>query len=135
MSLWTEYKEFLTKSNALALAVGFIIGAALGAVVASLVNDIIMPVVGYVLGGVDFAQFKIVLAPASGDKAEVAISWGQFVNSVIAFVVIAFVAFALTRILLPKPVPGPATKKCVACDEDILASAKRCKLCTTEQPA
>jgi large conductance mechanosensitive channel len=138
MSLWKEYKEFLTKSNALALAVGFIIGAALGAVVSSLVNDLIMPVVGYVLGGVDFSQFKIVLESAGADPAtdpEVAIRWGQFINVVIAFVVIAFVAFALTKILLPKPAPGPATKTCTACNEEILASATRCKYCTTDQKA
>jgi large conductance mechanosensitive channel len=138
MSLWKDYKEFLTKSNALALAVGFIIGAALGAVVGSLVNDIIMPVVGYVLGGVDFSQFKIVLAPAGADPVadpEVAIRYGQFINFVIAFVVIAFVAFALTRILLPKPAPGPATKKCPACGEEVLAAATRCKFCTSDLPA
>ena len=135
MSIWREYKAFLTQSNALALAVGIIIGVALGAVVSSLVGDIIMPVVGYVLGGVDFSQLAIVLSPATADKEEVAIRYGAFINVVIAFVVIAFVAFALTRLLLPKPDPGPATKVCTSCDEEILASAKRCKYCTSEQPA
>ncbi|MFN8622863.1 MAG: large conductance mechanosensitive channel protein MscL [Chloroflexota bacterium] len=132
MNLWAEYKAFLTKSNALALAVGIIIGVALGAVVTSLVNDIIMPVVGYVLGGVDFSSFKFVLAPASGDKAEVSINYGLFINTVIAFVVIAFVAFALTKVLLPKPVPGPAMKTCPQCGEEVLATAKRCKFCTSD---
>jgi large conductance mechanosensitive channel len=135
MGLWREYKEFLTTSNALALAVGIIIGVALGAVVTSLVGDIIMPVVGYVLGGVDFSSFSIVLAPATADSEEVAIRYGAFINVVIAFVVIAFVAFALTKVLLPKPDPGPPTKTCTSCDEEILASAKRCKYCTSEQPA
>jgi large conductance mechanosensitive channel len=132
MSLWQEYKAFLTKSNALALAVGIIIGVALGAVVTSLVNDIIMPVVGYILGGIDFSQFKIVLAPATADKEEVAINYGLFINTVIAFVVIAFVAFWLTRLLLPKPVPGPDTKTCPSCGEDVLEVAKRCKYCTSD---
>ena len=59
--MWSEFKAFLTKSNALALAIGVVIGAALGAVVNSLVNDIIMPPIGYALGGVDFSQLKIVL--------------------------------------------------------------------------
>ncbi len=130
MSLWKEYKEFLTKSNALALAVGIIIGVALGNVVNSLVNDIIMPIVGYVLGGVDFSQFKWVLD--SSKDPEVAVLWGQFINIVIAFIVIAFVAFALTKILLPKPVPGPDMKKCPTCGEEILAVAKRCKYCTSD---
>ena len=130
MSLWQEYKAFLTKSNALALAVGIIIGVALGNVVNSLVNDIIMPVVGYVLGGVDFAQFEIVL---DGSKdPPVAIKYGVFINVVISFVVIAFVAFALTKVLLPKPVPGPDTKTCPSCGESVLATATRCKYCTSD---
>lgn len=138
MSLWKEYKAFLTKSNALALAVAFIIAVALGTVVTSLVNDIVMPVVGYVLGGVDFSQFKIVLQAAGTNPEadpEVAIRYGVFINAIISFVVIAFVAFALTRILLPKPVPGPDMKTCPSCSEEILASATRCKFCTSELPA
>lgn len=130
MSLWQEYKAFLTKSNALALAVGIIIGVALGNVVTSLVNDLIMPIVGYVLGGVDFSEFKWVLD--SSTDPETAVLWGQFISVVIAFVVIAFVAFALTRILLPKPVPGPETKTCPTCGEEVLAVAKRCKHCTSD---
>ena len=130
MSIWQEYKAFLTKSNALALAVGIIIGVALGNVVNSLVNDIIMPVVGYVLGGVDFSQFEFVL-DASKDPP-VVIKWGLFINVVISFVIIAFVAFALTKVLLPKPVPGPDTKTCPSCGENVLATAKRCKYCTSD---
>ncbi len=135
MSLWTEYKAFLTKSNALALAVGIIIGVALGAVVNSLVNDIINPIIGVILGGTDFSQFKIVLQQAGADPEadpEVAIRWGAFVNTVISFVVIALVAFVLTKMLLPKPVPGPATKTCPVCSEEVLATAKRCRFCTSE---
>ena len=83
--MFGEFKAFLTKSNALALAIGVIIGIALGAVVNSLVNDIIMPPIGYVLGGVDFDSLQIVLKPAvNGDPAtEVAIRWGAFVQTVI----------------------------------------------------
>ncbi len=76
------FKAFLTKSNALALAIGVIIGGALGAVVNSLVNDIIMPPIGWALGGVDFATIKTVLGTtASGE--EVAIGWGLFINALI----------------------------------------------------
>lgn len=135
MSLWKDYKEFLTKSNALALAVGVIIGVALGGVVTSLVDDIINPIIGVIFGGVDFSQFKIVLQAAGADAdadPEVAIRWGTFVNTVINFVIVAFVAFAITRVLLPKPVPGPATKTCPSCGEEVLASAKRCKFCTSD---
>ena len=134
MSLWREYKEFLTQSNALALAVGIIIGVALGAVVSSLVGDIIMPIVGYVLGGVDFSQLAIVLSPATADKEEVAIRYGAFINVVIAFVVIAFVAFALTRVLLPKPDPGPATKACTSCDEEILRARSAASTARASSP-
>ena len=135
MGIWQEYKAFLTKSNALALAIGVIIGVALGGVVTSLVNDIINPIIGVVLGGVDFSQFKIVLEPAGADPVadpEVAIRWGAFINTIINFVIVAFVAFAIARILLPKPVPGPATKKCPACAEEVLAEAKKCKFCTSD---
>src|ERR1044071_6067502 len=82
-----EFREFLLKTNALALAIGVIIGAALGAVVNSLVNDIIMPPIGYALGGVDSTQLKYVLKqPVNGDPTtEVAIRWGTFLNTLIVF--------------------------------------------------
>ena len=79
------FKEFLTKSNALALAIGVILGTALGVVVNSLVNDIIMPPIGWALGGVDFSQIKMVLGTTSSGE-EVAIRWGLFINAVIVFV-------------------------------------------------
>lgn len=135
MGIWQEYKAFLTKSNALALAVGVIIGVALGGVVTSLVNDIINPIIGVIFGGIDFSSFKIVLQSAGTDPEadpEVAIMWGAFVNSIINFVIVAFVAFAITRILLPKPAPGPDMKKCPSCGEEVLAEAKRCKFCTSD---
>ena len=135
MGIWQEYKAFLTKSNALALAVGVIIGVALGGVVTSLVNDIINPIIGVIFGGVDFSSFKIVLQEAGADPEadpEVAIMWGAFINTIINFVIVAFVAFAITKVLLPKPVPGPATKKCPSCGEEVLAEAKRCKFCTSD---
>ena len=105
-----EFRAFLTKSNALALAIGVIIGAALGAVVNSLVNDIIMPPIGYALGGVDFAQLKYVLKqPVNGDPAtEVAIRWGLFVNALITFFIVALVVFLIARTLIrEKPAEPP----------------------------
>ena len=96
-----EFRGFLLKSNALALAIGVIIGGALGTVVNSLVNDILMPPIGYALGGVDFASLKIVLKPAvGGDPAtEVAIRWGAFVTNVINFLIIAWVLFMLIQLM------------------------------------
>ena len=108
--MFGEFKAFLTKTNALALAIGVIIGIALGAVVTSLVNDIIMPPIGYLLGGVDFDSLQIVLKPAvNGDPAtEVAIRWGAFIQTVIEFIVIALVVFWIGRIMLREPEPAPA---------------------------
>ena len=111
--MFGEFKAFLTKSNAFALAIGVIIGTALGAVVNSLVNDIIMPPIGYVLGGVDFDYLAYVLKPAViGDPAtEVAIRWGAFVQTVIEFVIIAFVVFWIgAHAQEPEPGPEPATR-------------------------
>ncbi len=105
----TEFKEFLVKTNAMALAIGVIIGVALGNVVTSLVNDIIMPPIGVALGGVDFASLKIVLKEAVGGDAatEVAIRWGAFINVVIAFIVIALVVFLIGRVMIKDPAPAP----------------------------
>ena len=101
------FKEFLTKSNALALAIGVIIGVSLGAVVDSLVNDIIMPPIGWALGGVDFSEIKTVLGTTSSGE-EVAISWGLFINSVIVFVIVAFVVYLIARMFIKEgPPPGP----------------------------
>ena len=112
--MFSEFKAFLTKSNALALAIGVIIGGALGAVVNSLVNDIIMPPIGLALGGVDFAELKWVLQPASGVKdtatyvAEVAIRWGNFVQLIIVFIVVALVVFLIGKALIKETPAAPA---------------------------
>ncbi len=106
----SEFKAFLLKTNALALAIGVIIGVALNSVVTSLVNDIIMPPVGVLLGGVDFSALKIVLKDAVGGDAatEVAIRWGTFINTVIAFIVVAFVVFIIGRTMIKDEPPAPA---------------------------
>ena len=109
------FKEFLTKSNALALAIGVIIGASLSAVVNSLVNDIIMPPIGWALGGVDFASIKTVLGEttaADGTVTEVAIGWGLFLNALITFVVVMLVVYAISRMFIKEPPPpGPTAEE------------------------
>lgn len=110
----SEFKAFLTKSNALALAIGVIIGGALGAVVNSLVNDIILPPIGLALGGVDFAELTWVLQAESGVLdtadyvAEVAIRWGNFVQLVIVFIVVALVVFLIGKALIKEAPAAPA---------------------------
>jgi large conductance mechanosensitive channel len=132
----SEFRGFLVKSNALALAIGVIIGAALGSVVNSLVNGIIMPPIGYLLGGVDFASLKYVLKPASIDAAgkpvpEVAILWGAFINTLIAFVIVAFVAFMLGKMFIREEAEEPH-KDCPFCKEANAVDATKCKACASE---
>jgi len=99
MALIREFKEFVSKGNVVDLAVGVIIGAAFGKIITSLVDDIIMPPIGYILGGVDFADKKIVLVPAdvANKVAEVAIRYGNFINTVIQFLIIALCIFAIIK--------------------------------------
>ena len=130
-----EFRSFLLKTNALALAIGVIIGTALGTVVNSLVNDIIMPPVGLVLGGVDFSSFEIVLKDAvDGDPATaVAIRYGTFLNAIIAFVVIAFVIWRISKMFIREEVPAPAapSKTCPYCKEANAVDASKCKFCAS----
>ncbi len=131
--MFAEFRGFLLKTNALALAIGVIIGGALGTVVNSLVNDIIMPPIGLALGGVDFTALKFVLKQAvGGDPAtEVAIRWGAFINAVIAFIAIAFVVWQLSRSFV-KEDPSAEIKTCPYCKEPNAVDASRCKACTSE---
>lgn len=133
--MFGEFRGFLLKTNALALAIGVIIGAALGNVVSSLVNDIIMPPIGVALGGVDFSSLVIKLKDATVDAAgkpvpEVDIRWGLFVNVVITFVVVAFVVFMIARALIKEPAPAEV-KTCPFCKEANASDATKCKACTS----
>jgi len=125
-----EFRAFLLKTNAMALAIAIIIGVALGNVVNSLVNDIIMPPVGLLLGGVDFSQLKIVLQANADPAKEVAIRWGSFINVVITFVVIAAVVFLISRNLVKEEADDPV-KTCPFCKEPNAVDATKCKACTS----
>lgn len=98
-----EFKTFISKGNVLEMAVGLIMATYFGAIVKSLVNDIIMPPIGLALGGVDFAEMKLVLqegvAEAEGVAAipEVAITYGVFINSIITFIIVAFCIFLVVK--------------------------------------
>ncbi|WP_128547923.1 large-conductance mechanosensitive channel protein MscL [Larkinella soli] len=92
-----EFRTFIAQGNVLDLAVGVIIGAAFGKITTSLVEDIINPVLGLITGGVDFSQLKLVLKEAVGETPEVAIRYGNFLNIVIQFLIIAWVVFMIVK--------------------------------------
>jgi large conductance mechanosensitive channel len=93
MSLLTEFKTFAVKGNMIDMAVGVIIGAAFGKIVSSLVGDVIMPSVGLLVGGVDFSDLAVTLAPAKGDTPAVVLAYGKLIQSIIDFIIIAFAIF------------------------------------------
>ncbi|MDD3873435.1 MAG: large-conductance mechanosensitive channel protein MscL [Methanosarcina sp.] len=100
-----EFKEFALKGNVMDLAIGIIIGAAFGKIVTSLVNDLIMPVIGFLTAGIDFTELKIVLSAAEMDaageliKPEVALMYGNFIQTAVDFVIITFSIFIVIRMI------------------------------------
>lgn len=92
-----EFKKFIARGNVIDLAVGVIIGAAFTAITNSLVNDIIMPVIGLITGGMDFADMRIILKPATESAAEVAIRYGALINAVINFLLVSLVLFFVVK--------------------------------------
>jgi len=117
MGLLKEFKEFAVKGNALDMAVGIIIGAAFTKIVNSIVQDILMPPLGFAIGGVDFKNLQFVIqqadAAATPPLAEVAIRYGNFLNTVIEFLIVAFSVFIMLKVMnkvlaarLPTNLPG-----------------------------
>jgi large conductance mechanosensitive channel len=134
--MWREFREFLFKQNALALAVGVIVGAAMGRVVTSLVADLLMPVLSLGIPGGDWRAAKIVLSQSVGPDGKPvinAINYGAFMGAVIDFVIVAFVVFLIVRTML-KPAPAAPTKGCPFCMETVPVAATRCRACTSALP-
>ena len=128
-----EFKDFLFKTNALALAVGVIIGAATGKAVSAVVDDLLMPVIGLVMPAGDWKNAQFVLTQGvdtTGNPTVNAIKYGHFLSAIIDFVIIAFVVFLITKLLLPKE-EVPATRQCPECLETVPAAAHKCKSCAT----
>lgn len=119
----TEFREFLLKQNAFALAIGVIIGAAIGKVVTGFVEDVLMPILGLVLPAGEWRNAQFVL---SGQNA---IKYGNLVGRIVDFVIVALVVFFLTKAILEKPAPAPATKACPECLETLPAAARKCRAC------
>lgn len=128
--MFKEFKEFAMRGNVVDMAVGIIIGAAFGKIVSSFVNDVLMPPIGMLLGGVDFSKLMITL------KEGVEIKYGVFVNTVLDFIIVAFVIFLvvkgmnkLKRKEVPPPPAAPTTKECPECLSIIPIKAVRCAHC------
>jgi large conductance mechanosensitive channel len=142
--MWKEFREFAARGNVLDLAVGVIIGAAFGRIVTSLVNDIVMPPIGMAIGGLDFSNLFVSLngtSYASLAAAQAAgaptINYGRFANSVLEFLIVAFVIFLLVRQINRLKTPAPAAAKddsrdCPYCVSRIPRKATRCPHCTSE---
>ncbi|MFX3648438.1 MAG: large conductance mechanosensitive channel protein MscL [Paenibacillus sp.] len=154
--VFKEFKEFAVRGNVIDLAVGVIIGAAFGKIVTSLVNDIIMPPVGKLLGGIDFSQKifnldrdmktangqEITTLAQANEAGATVIAYGQFINVMIDFLIVAFCIFMLVKGINylkskehKKPEPQKTTKACKYCLSEIPAAATRCSHCTSELEA
>lgn len=126
-----DFKDFLLKTNALALAIGVIIGGAVGKVVSSLVSDILMPIIGLLIPGGAWRELKWVLTMKPDGTPGNAVTYGQFVGAIVDFVIISFCVFMITKALLkPAPAPpAPETKTCPDCLETVPKAAKKCRAC------
>lgn len=114
---WSEFKQFISRGNVIDLAVGVIIGGAFTSIVNSLVNDVVMPVIGILFGGIDFTGLKYVVTPAQGDIPEAAIYYGNFIQNVVNFLLVALVVFIMVKLInrfrrkkeaAPTPPPQPS---------------------------
>ncbi len=130
----SEFKAFLTKSNALALALGVIIGGATGKVVSAIVDDLIMPVISFVMPAGAWQDAQIVLShstDATGKITVNAIKYGHFLSAVVDFVLISFVVYFITKQFLKAPVVPDPTKQCPQCLETVPTAAKKCRACAS----
>lgn len=126
-----EFKAFIMRGNVVDLAIAVIIGGAFGKIVTSFVSDVIMPVIGLIIGGIDFSGLAFTLGSAK-------VTYGNFINNIIDFIIIALVIFLMIKVidnLKKKPAPvlaEPTTRECPRCFTSIPIKATRCPNCTSE---
>ncbi len=138
MGMFKEFKEFAMRGNVVDMAVGIIIGAAFGKIVTSLVNDVIMPPIGLLLGNIDFSKLAITLMQKTEAAEAVAIKYGVFINTILDFIIVAFVIFMVIKQMNrfkkkeEVAVVEPTTKDCPKCFTAIPIKATRCPNCTSE---
>lgn len=123
-----EFKEFIARGNVVDLAVGVVVGGAFGKIVTSLVEDIIMPLIGLIIGGLDFSKLSIKVGEAQ-------VMYGNFIQVIVNFLIIAFCIFLIVKAInkFRKPAEvAPSTKVCPHCKTEIPIDATRCPNCTSE---
>jgi large conductance mechanosensitive channel len=145
--MWKEFRTFIARGNVIDLAVGVIIGAAFGKIVTTLVEGVIMPPIGLMLGRIDFSSMFYVLDASKGIPVSLAeakakgvpvIAYGQFINDIIGFVIVALAVFILVKQVnriksgLDKPAADATTRECPFCTSTISKKATRCPNCTSE---
>jgi large conductance mechanosensitive channel len=148
MAIAKEFRDFIARGNVIDLAVGVIIGAAFGKIVTTLVEGVLMPPIGLALGGIDFSSLFYVLDATKGIPASLAdakakgipvIAYGQFINDIISFLIVALAVFVLVkqvnRLKREEPAAAPTTKECPDCATTIPVKAKRCPNCTSQLSA
>ena len=140
-----EFKEFIARGNVLDLAVGVIIGAAFGKIVTTLVESVLMPPIGLLLGNIDFSSMFLVLDSTKGIPVSLAeakakgvpvIAYGQFINDIVGFLIVALAVFMIVKQVnrLKRPAPNAAltAKDCPFCLSSIPIKATRCGHCTSQ---
>ena len=147
--MWKEFREFVARGNVIELAVAVVIGAAFGRIVATLVDGVIMPPLGVLIGRVDFSSLFQVLDTSKGVPASLAeaktegvpvIAYGQFINDVISFLIVAFAVFLVVKQVNriksaldePATAAAPTTRECPFCVSTISLRARRCPNCTAD---
>jgi large conductance mechanosensitive channel len=133
--LLSEFRQFAVKGNVVDMAVGIIIGAAFGKIVSSLVADVVMPPIGFLIGGVDFSHLVLELKHSTGALPPVAIKYGQFLQTVLDFVIVAAAVFALVKMIqklkrqeavAPSAPPAPSKEEELLTEiRDLLAEQRR----------
>jgi large conductance mechanosensitive channel len=146
--MFKEFRHFMARGNVIDLAVGVVIGAAFGKIVTSIVEGIIMPPLGLILGRVDFGSLFVVLDHSKGTPVSLAeaktkgipvIAYGQLLNDIVSFMIVAFAVFLLVKqvnrlksAVEDQPPGAPSTKECPFCASSISIKAKRCPQCTSQ---
>ena len=146
--MWKEFRDFIARGNVMDLAVGVIIGAAFGKIITTLVEGVLMPPLGLALGRIDFSSLFYVLDSSRGIPASLSdaktkgipvIAYGQLVNDLISFLIVALAVFMLVKqvnrikssVDSPDPTASPTTRECPFCASTISIKAKRCPQCTS----